>query len=117
VDLECSGDLCRDSDIIIERYVAYYFYPGSREPSGTGRESPAADRAQHRAFAVYAAQLATEHVRVVLARAICLPTVDREGARRYDYLWMIARDGVIAKVFHPIADTLAAAGKSKPGCA
>jgi peroxiredoxin len=65
VDLERSGDLCRDSDIVSECYVAYYFYPGSRVPSGTGRESPAADRAQHRAFAVYAAQLATEHVRVV----------------------------------------------------
>jgi peroxiredoxin len=65
VDLECSADLCRDSDTAIERYVAYYFYPGSRVPSGTGRESPAADRVQHRAFALYAAQLAAEHVRVV----------------------------------------------------
>jgi peroxiredoxin len=65
VDLECSGDPCRASDIISERYVAYYFYPGSRVPSGTSRESPAADSAQHRTFAVSAAQLATEHVRVV----------------------------------------------------
>jgi peroxiredoxin len=137
VDLECSGDLCRDSDIAIERYVAYYFYPGSRVPSGTGRESPAADRAQHRAFAVYAAQLATEHVRVVgvsteapnemyatrnahhvahdllsdpqleLANALALPTFNDASEERYRRLLLLTKAKTIEWTCYPVDDPAA----------
>ncbi len=137
VDLECSGDLCRDSDIAIERYVAYYFYPGSRVPSGTSRESPAADRAQHRAFAVYAAQLATEHVRVVgvsteppnelyatrnahhvahdllsdpqleLAKALDLPTFHDASGERYRRLLLLTKARTIEWVSYPVDDPAA----------
>jgi peroxiredoxin len=134
VDLECSGDPCRASDIISERYVAYYFYPGSGVPSGTGRESPAADRAQHRAFAVYQTQLATEHVRVVgvstetpketyatrnahhvshdlisdpkleLATALELPTFNDASQERYRRLLLLTKVQTIEWVCYPVDD-------------
>ncbi len=115
------------------RPLVIYIYPGSERSPADGEQTPLMDDAQHRAFGEHRAALASRGYQVVgvssqpvkaqrrsvlagqlaqrlfsdpelqLARELELPTFELEGARWYERLTLIVKDGRIEKAFFPVA--------------
>jgi peroxiredoxin len=117
---------------IVNSWVIYYFYPGTTNPPADGRDGPAEDANQHRAFSVHQDALAERGVRTVgvssqlqreqlntvvanrishsmlidpsliLAHKLELPTFELGGRSWYRRLTLITRDQRIHQVFFPV---------------
>jgi peroxiredoxin len=114
-------------------WVVYYFYPGTVDPPADGRDGPAEDALQHRAFGAHEDAFAERRVRVIgvssqlqqeqldtvftnrighsmlidpdliLGRKLELPTFDLGGRQWYRRLTLVTRERKIRQVFYPVA--------------
>ena len=112
--------------------VVLYLYPGGGSSRADGEQSAALDAVEHRTFRDHQADLAAVRHRTVgissqptgaqlgsafacrlehellsdpkllLARALGLPTFTTDGERWYERVTLLARDGVIERVFFPV---------------
>jgi peroxiredoxin len=114
-------------------WVVYYFYPGTDDPAADGRDGPAEDASQHRAFITHQDAFAERQVRVfgvssqtqreqrstvvanrishgmlidptlLLAHKLELPTFEFGGRSWYRRLTLVTHERIIRQVFYPVA--------------
>jgi peroxiredoxin len=124
-----------------ERPMVIYLFPGAHRSPTDGEQTPLVDHAQHRAFCEHYADLAARGYGVVgissqstqsqkqsalaghliqrlfsdrelgLAAELELATFEVDGARWYQRLTLVVKDGRIEKAFFPVASAARSAAQ------